>query len=193
MDGFSSREGIIVIARRINLTCSIRLFYARDDSTAASLSIFRTRADAKRLKTNFRSALMSETQTSQPWDTLPSIWDGWAHQACGHYIVVDPQNIHHTCATGYMIETGRARLLKHPLSPGIIALQWFDPEARRRFEAVDNWLQAHQLFDIIHTNDQTRWAPDQFRDLDRRLEYEYQQRQIAKQSDAIPTTEGVLV
>jgi hypothetical protein len=58
---------------------------------------------------------MSETQTSQPWDTLPSIWDGWTHQACGHYIVVDPQNIHHTCATGYMIETGRARVLKHPL------------------------------------------------------------------------------
>jgi hypothetical protein len=131
---------------------------------------------------------MSETQTSQPWDTLPSIWDGWTHQACGHYIVVDPQNIHHTCATGYMIETGRARVLEHPLSPGTIALQWFDPEACRRFEAVDNWLRAHQLFDIIHTNDRTRWAPDQFRDLDRRLEYEYQQRQIAKQIDAIRTS-----
>jgi hypothetical protein len=131
---------------------------------------------------------MSETQTSQPWDTLPSIWDGWTHQACGYYIVVDPQNIHHTCATGYMIETGRARVLKHPLSLGIIALRWFDPEARRRFEAVDNWLRAHQLFDIIHTNDRTRWAPDQFRDLDRRLEYEYQQRQIAKQIDAIRTS-----
>jgi len=49
---------------------------------------------------------MSETQTSQPSDTLPSIWDGWTHQASGQCIVVDPQNIHHTCATGYMIETG---------------------------------------------------------------------------------------
>jgi hypothetical protein len=99
-----------------------------------------------------------------PWDHLSSIWDGWTHQTFG--MLIDERG---TCAIGFF-RSGP------PVTTGI----------ERRFQAVDGYLRAHFSYGVIGANDQLRWTPEQFRDLDRRLEFEYRQQQKGIVMNAYP-------
>lgn len=127
-----------------------------------------------------------------PWDTLDSIWDGWTGQCRGHLRVIrggyNPtlglEVIDH-CAAGFLVDRYQ---VTHWEQSGINQLVRFkDPVVDRRVFAVENWLRENLLGGVIPANDVLNWTPDQFRDLDRRLEYAHQQAQLGKQIDAIAT------
>jgi hypothetical protein len=65
-------------------------------------------------------------------------------------------------------------------------------DLKRRVQAVETWLQQHHGFGIVNANDVAGWTPEQFRELDRRLEWEYQQAQLGKQIDAIPAAVALM-
>lgn len=118
-----------------------------------------------------------------PWDHLPSIWDGWEKQCFGVFHV---ESSH--CALGFLETAGKLHLEECFL--GRVA-HFDDPEVRRRAIAVELYLACHGLRCIGFTNDSVRWTPEQFRDLDRRLEYEYQQAQLARQVDQLSTVDNL--
>jgi hypothetical protein len=120
-----------------------------------------------------------------PWDDLPggSIWDGWEKQTFGVWESADG-----VCAEGFL----RARLRTMRNVSEI-------DEFAHRVHAVHRWLARHYgvhpgISALIYANDALHWTPEMFRNLDRKLEWEYRQAQLAeywqaqlaKQIDAIP-------
>lgn len=123
------------------------------------------------------------------WDCVSSIWEGWTDQCLDALFTVrfgDSPCVSY-CAIGYLSRN-------HITLDGNYTLE--DAETERRFLAVDRelWNRYGHLTDdayeegmgIVYANDYADWTPDDFRDLDRRLEYEYRMNQIKAQVDAVP-------
>jgi len=140
---------------------------------------------------------------SNPWDNTPSIWDGWIDQCFGRnaeaprrVITRKPDGVPwrlHIGERGLMMSVTVEERIAYPFCAGgyvrhqMAQLYHINRvEVYRRLRAVDNWLLLHLGVTLVQANDHLRWTPDQFRELDRRLEWEYQQAQLAKQIDAIP-------
>lgn len=135
---------------------------------------------------------------SNPWDGLPSIWDGWRSQ-CFFLLseahlsqLLQLETVSH-CAIGWLIESG---VLVNGRDDAVRAV-WTtcSIESYARIRRVnDHIYRKHmqggppvvmqcwtwspdELKDhaIAFANNFLKWTPEQFRELDRRLEYEYQQ------------------
>jgi len=103
---------------------------------------------------------MTKLQSS-PWDGTPSIWDGWVNQCRGDFVNGDAY-----CALGWL---GGYK---------------FAPEVERRLMQVAQQLPNQSRFGysvtIAYANN-AGMTPDQFRELDRRVEWEYQMKQLGAQ------------
>lgn len=113
-----------------------------------------------------------------PWDGLPSIWDGWERQCFDTLHSLGDSH----CALGWLEKSNVVRIDE---IYGNLELRFLNTDVQRRLVRVQSWLERYVSRSIAVTNDYLHWTPEQFRDLDRRLEYEYLQAQLGKQIDAI--------
>lgn len=107
---------------------------------------------------------MSDESGAKPWAGTPSIWDGWTDEM--QWCRLGER----TCAVGYYFNTAckqNERFLRVRVA------------ARERYGA------------LTELNDVKRWKPEQFRELDREVEWNYQMEKLREQIDAIEVTSKV--
>jgi hypothetical protein len=130
----------------------------------------------------------------KPWDLLPSIWQDWEHQVCGAFSTTrrsrgrTPRIVRH-CAYAFL-------MAKYEVRTPSKVLKLAPPDVRRRLSRVMAEIASSYPLaadPIIYANDALKWTPAQFRDLDRRLEYEYQQAQLARQVEGVETPQQELI
>lgn len=114
----------------------------------------------------------------KPWDNTPSIFDGWTKQIRGALQGWDGSY----CAIGFLSKN-----------------EVLDYELGRRYTRIDEFIRHEyperptDLCAVAFANDILCWTPEDFRNLDRRLEWEYQTAQLARQIEGIEAREEVTV
>lgn len=105
---------------------------------------------------------------SNPWDNTPSIWDGWEKQC---FFRLDDRE-GRTCALGFI------RAQYHQFND----CWWCTNETKdrlSRFEVELGGYDAPNCFNqIVMYNNLLQWTPEQFRELDRKVEWEYQMKKL---------------
>lgn len=121
---------------------------------------------------------------------IQSIWDGWMNQSVG------PSD-HNGGNCAYMYIVSKVKAEKgYGFFP---MLKECDTETRRRINAVGEYI-AQAFFKenrftpcaaIFHANDVAGFTPEKFREIDRMLEYQRIQNELAAQVDSVQVNSPV--